>query len=110
MREKHKLLVKVMVVSRFVTGESENLGLHANKNSQIDQSLGCEAKTECDVSLCSFLPSILLTKKPQESSALYPLRSSPLGFQSLHYHWLALWLGVVTYPRSSSILCVTVRK
>lgn len=44
--------MKVVVVSRFVTGEGENLGLHANKNSQIDQSLGYEAKTECDVSLC----------------------------------------------------------
>ena len=97
MREKHKLLVKVMVVSRFVTGEGENLGLHANKNSQIDQSLGCEAKTECDIACAHSFPASC-SPKGHKRAGLCTRCEAPHLVSSPHTTsgWLCGWGWLLT--------------
>lgn len=54
--------LKAVVVSRFVTGEGEKSGPHANKTCKIDPNLGREAKREPRAVLCSLLPATQMPK------------------------------------------------
>ena len=56
--------MKAVVVGRFVPGEGKKLRLHVNKISQIDRSLGYEAKMDHSIVLCILPPSNLIAKRP----------------------------------------------
>lgn len=56
--------LKAVVVGRFVPGEGKKLRLHVNKISQIDRSLGYEAKMDHSIVLCILPPSNLIAKRP----------------------------------------------
>lgn len=65
--------LKAVVVSRFVTGEGEKSGPHANKTCKIDPNLGQEAKMEPRAVLCSLPPSNPNAKGPQMNRAHTPI-------------------------------------